>query len=240
MILLIPIIQFLRLPSMPPEGLWRGDSESGEEVDWGSVGELLANTCDDPNVAADLRRSIRDLPNDLPVVIRAEVDRRKKLSGELRMTTLRHAALLAFLSPQRHLDALILLWINLRQVYVLSRCHGFKPSPRGIVKLYAGVIGSVLVVEAFDEIAEQMVADAATRLTGGIPIAGEASKLLYDPLRAAASVGFVGLIAEHLLKSGLTKPSIPQRIELRRSAWRNSIDAATTIRERTLQTKEPA
>lgn len=217
--LLWPIVQFLRLPSMPPRELWDEDSKVESDQTWKKTAHLLLDTCEDPEAAKKLRSSIRDLPNDLPQTVRNELKRRSDLSIQLRLGSMRQAAMLSFLSPHRQLDALILLWLNLKQVFVLSRCYGFKPSPRGILRLYGSVLGAALALEAFDEIAEQAVAEAASRFAGGIPVVGQTAGMIYDPLRAAAYVGFIGLLSEHLLRSELKKPDRSERRELRKKAW---------------------
>jgi hypothetical protein len=198
-------------------------------VSWQDAALLLVSTCDDPLAKVELQRYLKDQPNDLPEVVRAELRRRKMASSKLRTESLRQAAFLSFLSPHRGLDGLVLLWINLRQVYLLSRSYGFKPSPRGIARLYAAVASAAITLEALDEVAEQAVVEATNRVAGGIPLVGETARLLYDPLRAAAYVGFVGLIVEHLLRHELRKPSKEDRVEIRRIAWRSASEEVSNL-----------
>lgn len=218
--LLVPVLQLFRLPPLPPGGRWDSEGAGNQELPWRQMAQQLADTCEEPRAALELRRHLKDLPNDLPAAVRAELSRRKEVSAALRLATMRNAALVSFLSPHRHLDGLILLWINLKQVYQLSRCHGFRPSPRGMLILYGTVAGAAITLEAVDEVAEQLAAESARQLSGGIPLVGQAASLLYDPLRAAAYVGFIGLLSEYLFRNELKAPTKTERQQLRQAAWR--------------------
>jgi hypothetical protein len=229
MVLIMPVIQFLRLPTMPVAELWEnGAGEKGID-EWVATADLLIRTSDDSGATAKLRRIKCDIPNDLPSAVRDEIDRRKTRAKELRYGTVRQAALLAVLSPHRQMDMLILLWLNLRQVFLLGRCFGFKPSPRGIFQLYTGVFGAALLIEAIDEVSEQAVAEGVARLSGGVPFVRETTAFAYEGIRAAAYVGFIGLLADYLLRHELKRPGTHERTDLRRQAWKNALGALGDI-----------
>ena len=229
LILLFPIIRFLRLPSMTASGLWENPPKVEASREWRDVAQLLIQTSDEPSAVADLRRVAHDCPSDLPEFVRREVERRKASAREQRLSTVKQAAILALVSPNRPLDGLILLWVNLRQIYQLGRCYGFKPSPRGIFRLYTGVFGAAFFFEAIDEAGEQLVAEGSERLLKGIPFAGEAAAFGYGPIRAAAYVGLVGLLAEYLLCHDLRRPDSAARGQLRSNAWQNAVETAGSL-----------
>lgn len=227
--LLIPVFQLFHLPPLMHGKCWDTDGNEVSDLPWNQLAQQLMDSCEDPLAAADLRRYMKDLPNDLPSAVRAELLRRKDVSTGLRFSIMRNAAMLSFLSPHRQLDGLIILWINLKQIYQLSRCYGFRPSPRGLLVLYGTVGGAAITLEALDEVGEQIVAEAASRLAGGIPLAGQAATLLYDPLRAAAYVGFVGRLAEYVLRHELRPPTKADRQQLRQSAWHDASEEISRL-----------
>ena len=123
----------------------------------------------------------------------------------------------------------MLLWLNLRQVFLLGKCFGFKPGPRGLFQLYSGVLGAAFVVEAIDEVSEPMLAAGAAKLAGVLPFAREATALAYESIRAAAYVGFIGLLADYLLRNELRKPGTAERKVLRRNAWKEALETTKEI-----------
>lgn len=238
LVLCVPIIRFLRLPDLPPRELWDDHSPQVDGETWKQTALLLVRTSDDAEIAGDLRRVIHDTPNSLPDRVREELARRRVAASTLRFAAMRQAAVLSILSPHRQMDFLILLWINLRQVYYVARCYGFKPSPRGIFKLYAGIFGSALLIDSIDEVAEQAMAEGISKLVGSLPFVREATSLAYDGVRSAAYVGLIGLLTEYLLRNELQKPSSVKRKEMRHRAWRDVKQTVTQILSG--KTTEPA
>ena len=240
LVLCIPILQFLRLPAIPPREVWEAENQSTtlDGRAWKQTARLLIRTSDDPLVAANLQRVSNDVPNRLPAEIRKELSRRREKAVNIRSSTMRQAVLLSLLSPHRQMDFVILLWLNLRQVYFIARCFGFKPSPRGIVQLYAGIFGSALVIDALDEAAEQAFVEAATKLAGGIPFFSGASSLAYEGLRSAAYVGLIGLLTKHLLQHELRKPTPSERKAMRSKTWEDAMDTIKNLKSSIISTPE--
>lgn len=229
LILSLPVVRFLVLPSLPPRQAWQEKSEGMNEAAWKSTAQLLLQTSDDLESAVDLKRVMQDKPTELPNRVREELARRREKAGSLRASTMRQAVLLSLLSPHRQMDFVILLWLNLRQVYLIARCYGFKPSPRGIIKLYTSVFGAALLIDALDEVAEQAFAEAASKLTGNIPFLSGASSMAYESIRSAAYVGLIGLLTNYLLQHELQKPESSERKVLRSQAWRDALDTIKCI-----------
>lgn len=229
-VLCIPIIRFLRLPSLPPREVMDDKTTTVNGETWKRTALLLIRTSDEPEVAYNLQRIVNDLPNSLPDEVRKELRRRREKASSIRLSTMRQAAVLSILSPHRQLDFLILLWLNLKQVFIIGKCFGFKPSPRGILQLYAGVFGSALLIDAIDEVAEQTVAEGISRLSGSIPFVREASALAYEGIRSAAYVGLIGLLTEYMLQHELRKPAPSERKAMRRQTWKDAVDTIGDLR----------
>jgi hypothetical protein len=228
LVLCIPVLCFLRLPSLPPREIWDEQSTTVDSGTWRQTARLLIQTSDDPEVARNLQRIFNDLPNSLPVEVRKELARRRDQSVVIRSSTMRQAVLLSLLSPHRQMDLLILLWLNLQQVYRISRCYGFKPSPRGILQLYGSVFGAALLIDALDEAGEQAFAEAAAKLTGSTFLSG-AGSLAYEGIRSAAYVGLIGLLTNYLLQHELRKPERSERKAIRRQAWQDALETIKGI-----------
>ncbi|MEI7776487.1 MAG: hypothetical protein WCK17_17125 [Verrucomicrobiota bacterium] len=228
-VLFFPILRFLRLPTMPDSGLFGDVPSVQSDGAWREAAQLLLQTSDDADAAAKLRRFIQDMPNDLPKAVREEIERRKGRATELRYATVKQAVLLAVLTPHRKLEVFILLWLNLRQVFLLGKCFGFKPSPRGIFRLYSGVFVSALLVEAIDEVSEPALAHGFAKLSDSLPFIREATALAYEGIRAAAYVGFIGLLADYLLRHQLKRTGSSERKALRQTAWQKALEAAKDI-----------
>lgn len=223
LILCVPVIRFLRLPSLPPRQAWQGQSAEMNEAAWKDTALLLLKTSDDPESAADLRRVMKDTPSGLPDRVGDELARRRGKAAVLRSSMMRQAALLSLLSPHRHMDFLILLWLNLKQVFLVGQCYGFKPSPRGLLKLYAGVFGSAMLIDAIDEVAEQSLTEGVSKLAGDIPLLREATSFAYEAIRSAAYVGLIGMLTEYLLQNELNKPAKDERKVLRSKTWEEAM-----------------
>jgi hypothetical protein len=230
LVLCLPIVRFLRLPALPPREVWEDESNEVNGDTWKRTALLLIRTSDEPQRSADLQRIIRDVPNSLPDELRKELRRRREKATSIRTSTMRQAAVLSILSPHRQLDFLILLWLNLKQVFLIGKCFGFKPSPRGVLQLYAGVFGSAMLIDAIDEVAEQTVAEGITRLSGSLPFVREASALAYEGIRSAAYVGLIGLLTDYLLQHELQKPTPSERKVMRRRTWKDAVDTIGDLR----------
>lgn len=227
LVICIPVLRFLRLPSLPPQEMWNEQSPPVDDRAWRQTARLLIRTSEDAETAQNLQRIVNDLPNSLPEEVRKELAIRREKAAGIRSSTMRQAVLLSLLSPHRQMDFMILLWLNLRQVYIIASCYGFKPSPRRIVQLYAGVFGAALLIDALDEATEQAFAEAASKLTGSIPFLSGTSSLAYEGIRSASYVGLIGLLTNYLLQHELRKPKRSENKSLRQQAWD---DALKTIK----------
>ena len=228
LVLCIPALSFLSLPSLPPREIWGEESASLDGKVWRQTARLLIRTSDDPEAVHNLQRIFKDTPNSLPYEVRKELAHRHNQARVIRLSTMRQAVFLSLLSPHRHMDLLILLWLNLQQVYRISRCYGFKPSPRGILRLYSSVFGAALLIDTLDEVGEQALAESVAKLTGNTWLSG-AGNLAYEGIRSAAYVGFIGLLSNYLLQSELQKPRRTKRKEIRRQAWQEAKEMIQSI-----------
>jgi hypothetical protein len=197
---------------------------------WKRTALLLIRTSDEPEIAKRLQGIIQNVPNSLPGEIREEFARRRAKAASIRSSTMRQAVVLSILSPHRHMDSLILLWLNLKQVFHIGKCFGFKPSPRGSLQLYGGVFGSAMLVDSIDEVAEQIVTESISRLSGSLPFVREATSLAYEGIRSAAYVGLIGLLTDHLLQHELRRPDATERKAMRSGAWRDAVDTIGNLR----------
>jgi hypothetical protein len=229
LVLCIPVLRFLRLPALPPREVWDEKSGTVDQDTWKQTARLLIRTSDDPEMAADLQRVCNDVPHRLPEEVPKALARRRKKAVEIRSSTMRQAVLLSLLSPHRQMDFVILLWLNLRQVYFIARSYGFKPSPRGIFQLYASVFGAALLIDALDEAAEQALAEGASKLIGDIPFLSGASSLTYEAIRSAAYVGLIGLLTNYLLQNELRKPNPSERKAMRQQTWKDALEEIASI-----------
>jgi len=73
-----------------------------------------------------------------------------------------------FISPNEFIQTLTLLWTNLRVLRLISQLYGIRPGVLGNIKLLGMMWQNVLLQNATDVIAEQLVRDVSNKFLGTI------------------------------------------------------------------------
>ena len=222
--LLMPIVGTFRLPRIPDSRIWSDNNSKLEDRQYQQMADVLIRSSEQDDAHLAKLKRIRDQsPGDLKALVIETVERRKSEAVEMRGGYIRQAVFTSILSPHNRLDHFLLLWINMQQIYRLAKHYGFRPSPRGLYRLYLKVFGAALVIETVDEIAAQGMAELAHRIAGGIPFVREAATAAFDGVKAGIYTGYVGLLTEYLMQNEFALPERDKRISLRKEALKTAL-----------------
>jgi hypothetical protein len=212
--LVVPLVLFLRMPRqlIPPD---REDCAEFQR-------HLTA-----------LRKRLACNPRlqGMPVGNRQEVDLAlKRLDGEAEEVVRKQAAAVFLgtaVSQSGRLDALMVLAVQIRMVWLVSRVYAQRPSPRDMFHLYANVAGSAIVSGELDDVViEPMVGPVITAAVGGIPGLQQVSSLLAKSALSGAANAFLTLRVGMITKRYCNALVRPERRLLKRSA---TIDATRLL-----------
>lgn len=223
-ILLMPIVGMFRLPRLPDSRIWGDNNSKLDDRQYQQMADVLIRSADQDDAHLARLKRIRDQsPGDLKALVIETVGRRKSAAVGMRGGYIRQAVFTSILSPHQRLDHFFLLWINLQQIYRLAKHYGFRPSPRGLYRLYLKVFGAALVIETVDEIAAQGMAELAHRIAGGLPFVQEAATVAFEGVKAGIYTGYVGLLTEYLMQHEFALPERDERISLRKDALKTAL-----------------
>lgn len=223
-ILLMPIVGMFRLPRLPDPRIWGDNNSKLEDRQYQQMADVLIRSADQDDAHLAKLKRIRDQsPGDLKALVIETIGKRKSAAVEMRGGYIRQAVFASILSPHNRLDHFLLLWINMQQIYRLAKHYGFRPSPRGLYRLYLKVFGAALVIETVDEIAAQGMAELAHRIAGGIPFVREAATVAFDGVKAGIYTGYIGLLTEYLMQNEFALPERDERISLRKEALKTAL-----------------
>lgn len=218
LILLIPLVLFLRLPKplRPPV------SEEGDEAR-SFLEALKKRLAANPNLGG---RELRD---------RAQIQEAIALLDSRADELVRNTAATVFISTaisqSGRLDAFLVLGAQSRMVWQIARLYYQRPSPREFLSLYANVAATAFLAGEMDDMdihdqVQPIVSSTLGALAVSVPGVQLAASLIVNSVLTGTANAFLTLRVGMIARRYCGALAVPERRSLRRAA---TLDAARLL-----------